>query len=213
MACGNALYKNEDHICSRCQHSLPKTNFHKSDDNPIMKLFWGRVNLSKASSFYYFNKGNKVQNLLHQLKYNGQQELGMKLGRMYGSELIRIAGYETIDYIIPVPLHFKKEKKRGYNQSEMIAIGLSQIFKKPVLTTVLLRSKNNETQTNKARFKRWENVDSVFEINNRDMLKGKNILLVDDVITTGATLESCANQLLQIPDTQVNVATIAYANL
>ena len=95
----------------------------------------------------------------------------------------------------------------------MIAIGLSQIFKKPVLTTVLLRSKNNETQTNKARFKRWENVDSVFEINNRDMLKGKNILLVDDVITTGATLESCANQLLQIPDTQVNVATIAYANL
>jgi ComF family protein len=189
--------------------SLPKTNFHKDKDNPVNKVFWGRVDVEMATSFYLFSKKSKVQNLLYGLKYKGVKEVGIVLGELFGFELKESIFYRDIDFIIPVPLHKNKLKKRGYNQSEWIANGLSKSMKVPVKLDSLYRKSDSETQTKKSRYKRWENVGEIFGLANND-LEGKRILLVDDVVTTGATIEACA-QLLVEQNCKVLVATIAYA--
>jgi ComF family protein len=191
---------------------LPKTNYHLYNDNPIEKLFWGRVTIFSAAAFYNFGKGGKVQQLIHQLKYKGQKEVGITLGKLYGYELKRSEKFKDIDIIIPVPLHPRKKKKRGYNQSEFFAEGLSKTLKASTDFQTLSRAKESSTQTKKSRFSRWENVESIFQLNDWEPLKGKHILLVDDVITTGATLEACAQTLLQIPNVKVSIATIAHAH-
>jgi len=208
IACNDALLKNEKIICIRCLVSLPKTNFHKDKDNPVNKVFWGRVDVEMASSFYLFSKKSKVQNLLHNLKYKGVKEVGSVLGELFGFELNSSKFYKEIDFIVPVPLHKSKLKKRGYNQSEWIAIGLSKSMKVPVNIDSLYRKADSETQTKKSRYKRWENVGEIFGLANND-LEGKRILLVDDVVTTGATIEACAQLLIQ-QNCKVLVATIAY---
>ncbi|MEJ6735526.1 MAG: phosphoribosyltransferase family protein [Flavobacteriales bacterium] len=189
--------------------NLPKTNFHKDKDNPVNKVFWGRVDVEMASSFYLFSKKSKVQNLLHNLKYRGVKEVGSVLGELFGFELNNSKFYKDIDFIVPVPLHQNKLKKRGYNQSEWIAIGLSKSMKVPVNIDSLYRRSDSETQTKKSRYKRWENVGEIFGLANNN-LEGKRILLVDDVVTTGATIEACAQLLIQ-QNCKVLVATIAYA--
>jgi len=208
IACNDALLKNEKIICIRCLVNLPKTNFHKDKDNPVNKVFWGRVDVEMASSFYLFSKKSKVQNLLHNLKYKGVKEVGSVLGELFGFELNSSKFYKEIDFIVPVPLHKSKLKKRGYNQSEWIAIGLSKSMKVPVNIDSLYRKADSETQTKKSRYKRWENVGEIFGLANND-LEGKRILLVDDVVTTGATIEACAQLLIQ-QNCKVLVATIAY---
>lgn len=212
VSCGNSLYKNEQTICTYCVYHLPKTNFHLDNDNPIAKIFWGRINIHSAGAFYGFNKGGRVQRLIHQLKYKGRKEVGFTVGKLYGYELKKCDNFSTVDTIIPVPLHSKKLKKRGYNQSESFAEGLAASMEVNADFTTLFRAHESETQTKKSRFNRWQNVETVFQLKDWKTLEGKHILLVDDVVTTGATLEACAQTLLQIPGIKISVATIAYAS-
>jgi ComF family protein len=210
-ACGDSLLKQEETICLSCEFHLPRTNFHLIPENPVSRLFWGKVTLESAAAYLYFNKGNKVQVLIHKLKYQGRKDIGVCLGRQYGQYLKVSSFFQTVQLIIPVPLHKKKLKQRGYNQSEQFAIGLGESMILPVLADVLYRRKETETQTKKSRFQRWQNVDDVFDVNDPELLELKHVLLVDDVITTGATLESCIHTLSSIRGIRISVATIAVA--
>jgi ComF family protein len=169
------------------------------------------VTLESAAAYLYFNKGNKVQQLIHQLKYKGRKDIGIFLGRKYGQNLKYSPFFLTVQLIVPVPLHTKKRMQRGYNQSEQFAIGLGESMKIPVDPDAICRRKETETQTKKSRFRRWQNVAEVFEVKDPRSLERLHILLVDDVITTGATLESCIRALSPIPGIRISVATIAVA--
>lgn len=210
-ACGNTLHKHEQYICNYCLVHLPRTDFHLHLENPVARLFWGRVRLRYATAMLYFHKGNRVQQLIHKLKYKGRQEIGVHLGRMYGQQLRQSPAFSTAEVVIPVPLHPAKQRKRGYNQSEAFARGLAQAMDIRLDTRSLIRKTATTTQTRKSRFLRWENVKEVFEVHPSESLSGKHILLVDDVITTGATLEACAQELLQCEQATVSIATIACA--
>jgi ComF family protein len=210
-ACGEVLVKGESIICTDCYYKLPRTNFHMEIDNPISKIFWCRADLYTATSFLFFNKGGKVQKLLHQLKYKNRPEVGFQLGKVFGAELRNSQFYQDIDFVIPVPLHPKKQKMRGYNQSDFIAKGIAESLGTSFSSEYLVRNTFTSTQTKKSRYSRWKNVDGKFSVVNIDKLAGKRVLLVDDVLTTGATLEACAQELLKVPKLTVSVATLAYA--
>ena len=211
LACGNVLYKSEQILCFHCLYHLPKTNFHLKADNPCIQQFWGKIDFKAAASCYYFTKAGKVQHLIHQLKYKGCKEIGSYIGQLYGPELKKSPDFENISAVIPVPLHPRKQAKRGYNQAEWFALGLSQGMKITLDTTTLIRSKASETQTRKSRFMRYENVKEIFEVTDTGCLAGQHVLLVDDVITTGSTLEAAGNALMSIPGITVSVASIACA--
>jgi len=211
FACGNSLFSNEEVICTFCRYHLPRTDFHKNKENALAKSFWGRVNLENVSACFYFSKGGKVQHLMHQFKYNGRYEIGQYLGRLYGADLKQEPAYQDIEVVIPVPLHKSKLKKRGYNQSEKFAEGLAQAMEIETDTTTLIRTYASATQTRKSRFSRWENVKEIFMITSPEKVSGRHVLLVDDVITTGATIEACASHLLKIEGTRVSVASLACA--
>jgi len=211
--CGNSLWKHEEVICRICEYHLPKTNFHLDPENAITRLFWGRVNIEHGTAFLWFNKGSMVQKIVHQLKYKGKKEIGVYFGEQYGLVLQTIFSYHSVDAIIPVPLHKKKYMQRGYNQSESFAIGLSKSMKIPVERHLLMRLKATETQTRKSRFNRYQNVKDTFITGNPAPFLGKHLLLVDDVITTGATLESCVLALQEIPGIKISIACIATAML
>lgn len=211
QACGDALHKQEDVICFSCLYKLPKTGFHLHDENPVSRVFWGRVDLNAASSFLFFSKGGKVQHLIHSLKYKGNQETGVYLGNLFGTDLQKSELFKNVDLVIPVPLHPKKQHKRGFNQSVSIAKGIGKAMKIPVITDKLIRIIHTSTQTKKSRDSRWDNVKNAFKVLEASSLENKHVLLVDDVLTTGATLESCARCLLEIPGVRVSVATLAYA--
>ena len=211
--CGNSLWKHEEIVCTSCKYHLPKTGFHLERDNPVARVFWGRVPIESAAAYLYFNKGSRVQQLVHQLKYKDRKDVGIWLGKQYGHLLRYSPFFDHVDLIIPVPLHKKKIMKRGYNQSEQFAIGLSESMKIPMEARILVRGKHTETQTKKSRFSRWENVKDIFLIEYPEKLTGRHVLLVDDVITTGATLESCLQCLLNVTGTRASVATIATALL
>ncbi|MEA3318344.1 MAG: ComF family protein [Bacteroidota bacterium] len=210
VVCGEHLLSQEKYICTSCMYNLPKTKFHIDKDNPVAQLFWGRANLENASAFYYYTKGSKYQKMIHKFKYHGLKEIGYVLGKAFGNELIN-SDFKNIDIIMPVPLHPKKLRKRGYNQSDWIAMGLSKTMGKKVDCKSLYRNTHTSTQTNKSRFDRWKNVENIFGIKNKDKLSNLHILLVDDVVTTGSTLEACANIILEIPDTKVSIATLGVA--
>lgn len=210
-ACGDHLNKGEETICLSCQFDLPLTGFHKDPESPIAKRFWGRVPLQQATALYYFSKGGKVQHMIHELKYHGRTDVGEFMGRQLGRELHKDGALADIDAIIPVPLHPKKQRQRGYNQSEHFASGIAQVLQVPVLAEALSRVSYTESQTQKSREDRWLNVKDVFEVTDPTILEGQHLLLVDDVMTTGATLEACAYKLLAVPGTRVSVATIAMA--
>ncbi len=209
--CETPLVKGEEILCLGCMADLPKTGFEKTADNPVAQIFWGRADIRLATSFCTFDKGGIVQHLMHQLKYKGSKEVGEKLGRLFGSDLIRSAPYREVELLVPVPLHPKRERKRGYNQSAEIGRGMSAAMGIPLLNGTLVRNHYSATQTNKGRFERWENVRELFSVQHPELLEGKHLLLVDDVVTTGATLEACAQEVLKIPGTIVSVATIACA--
>ena len=209
--CGNSLWKHEEVLCHYCEFHLPKTNFHLDEENPVTRLFWGRTKIEGGSAFLYFNKGNRVQRLVHQLKYKGRKDIGIYLGAQYGTMLRNFAPFNTIHTIIPVPLHKKKYMQRGFNQSEQFAIGLAATMNVPVNSSLLSRTRATETQTRKSRFNRYQNVREIFTVNNPDEFKGRHILLVDDVITTGATLESCIQALSEIAEVKISIACIATA--
>lgn len=210
-ACGLSLYHGENVICTHCLYDLPYTDFHIHQQNLVAKQLWSRLPFEAAMAMLYFKKGTKVQNLIHNLKYNGKTEVGQKLGSLLGKKLTLSEYYKDIDYIIPVPLHKRKERIRGYNQSAYIADGISEVINVPVNKMMLLRNKITETQTRKSRFTRYENMLSVFEVVDTVALKNKHILLVDDVITTGSTIEACGNSLLNIGIKKLSIAGVAFA--
>jgi len=211
QACNNTLVSNEDLICTACQYDLPYTNFHQQADNVVARQFWGRIELQSAYVLFYFSKGGKVQNMMHQLKYRNTPKIGNRLGEIAGKQLLTSEAYRDVDFIIPVPLHPRKLKQRGYNQSAQFAVGLADKLNKPVDTINLIRLKHTDTQTKKSRFSRYENMKDVFGVCDREKFAGKHLLLVDDIITTGSTLEACGLELLKIPGVTISVAAIAYA--
>jgi ComF family protein len=207
--CGRTLWQGEEIICAFCEYHLPRTHFHLDYDNPVNRIFWGRSDIESAGAFLFFNKGNNVQRLIHLLKYKGRKEIGVFLGKRYGLLLKDSFLFGSVDLIIPIPLHRKKFKTRGYNQSEQFALGLSHSMKVPVGQEILIRTKPTETQTRKSRFHRFENVSDIFVVNNAFVLQGHHILLVDDVITTGSTMEACISAFRMIPGLRISVAAIA----
>jgi len=210
-ACGESLVGSEELICTECRFSLPYTDFHLQPDNIVARQFWGRIKLEAAYALFYFVKGGKVQNLVHGLKYKGMNEIGTLLGEMAGSRLAKNEVFKTVDVIIPVPLHKKRLKQRGYNQAECFAQGIAAQLGAAVETGNLVRPTATETQTHKSRFDRYGNMQEVFTVKYPESLAGKHILLVDDVTTTAATLEACGNQLLKIEGVKLSIAAIAYA--
>lgn len=211
VVCGDKLIEQEQWICLHCLHHIPRTNFHLNPDNPVAQLFYGRVQVEFATSFFYFSKGSKYQTLLHNLKYKGMKELGEEIGKHFGIDLLQSSDFSSVDLICPVPLHSQKEKKRGYNQSWWIASGIARQLNKPVSADNLKRITATETQTRKSRFERWTNVEGIFELSNPEEFSGKHILLVDDVVTTGSTLEACAQAILSKSTARVSIATLATA--
>lgn len=211
-ACGKRLNAQENLLCLQCEHDLPQTNYHLETDNPLAKKFWGRVNLENVAALYFFNKGSRTQRLIHQLKYKNNTKIGARLGRIYGEILKNVPAFQSIDVILPIPLHPEKQKRRGYNQSDPICEGLSEGMGIPWHSDWVIRKVFTESQTRKARFQRWENVESIFGLSQPNLLRHKHILLVDDVITTGSTMEACANRLLQVHDTKVSAVSLACAS-
>ncbi len=208
--CDEQLIKGEETICIKCEYDLPYTDFHQYNDNPLAKQFWGRVPLHHASALLYFTKGSKTQKLIHQLKYRNQPQIGMHLGIKIGERLKATHAAAPIDYIIPVPLHTKQFRKRGYNQSEYIAKGIAQILNIPVRTDILIKVKGTSSQTKHERFKRFENLIQVFSVVQPKLISGKHLLLIDDVITTGATLEACSIGLQQHQPAKLSLVAAAY---
>lgn len=211
VVCGRSLAKGEECICAMCNINLPRTNYHLQKDNQVEQLFWGKIPLERATSFFFYRKGSDFRQILHQLKYGGQKEIGAIMGRYMASELTVSGFFEGIDVIIPVPLHKRKQRIRGYNQSEWIARGISTVTGIRIDTEVIVRRKHTDTQTRKSTFERWENVDGIFELHHAESLKGKHLLVVDDVLTTGATTVACASRLMEIEGVRISVLTLAVA--
>ena len=211
VSCGKSLYRNEGMICTQCLYKMPKTNYHFLKDNPVSRLFWGRINIESATACYFFDKGSRFRGLIHKMKYRGQKEIGYELGKIYGSELKESKLFNSTELIVPVPLHPKKERKRGYNQSEWVAKGIAESMGIMMNTGSVYRAVNTESQTRKGRYERWTNVENIFKISNPEDLENKHILIVDDVITTGSTLEACAYAILQLKGTKISCATLAMA--
>ena len=209
--CGNNLLRNENLICTECYILIPRTNYHLKPDNPVAQLFWGRCLIEKAAAFSFYTRDSRIRKLIHQLKYKGIREIGIELGRIYGLSLKSSGFLDGIDIIIPVPLHPSKQRKRGFNQSEMICEGISDVTGLKTDTGLLVRRSMTKTQTKKSRYDRWTNVEGIFQVTDPAVLIDKHILIVDDVITTGSTIEACVNELLNVENVKVSVAALAFS--
>jgi ComF family protein len=213
QGCGTDIISAQSVLCIRCIDNLPITNFHFHTGNQVEKIFWGRIPLNHATSLCYFNSGSLIQSLLHQLKYKGNKELGYFLGRLMGSVFIESNHFNNMDALLPLPLHPAKEKKRGYNQARVLCEGMSETMNIPVLNNNVHRVSATSTQTKKNRIERWQNIEGKFAISNKEQLENKHVLLVDDVITTGATLEACGMEILQVENVRLSIASLAYTIL
>ncbi|WP_110473982.1 ComF family protein [Winogradskyella epiphytica] len=211
-ACNYVLSDNELVLCTRCRHHLPVTNYHFDDSETVKKVVYGRVALEHATALLHFSKKGIVQQILHNLKYRGHEQISEFFGKWLGAELATLEAYQKIDIVIPVPLYKTKLRKRGYNQVAKFGQEIAKSLKADYNDTVLIKVKPSTTQVFKERIKRWNDDGALFAISENQSLIGKHILLVDDIITTGATVEACATELLKIENIKLSLATMAIAD-
>ncbi len=209
-ACGRPLRLFGANICGRCSQNLPETHFFEAPGNPIEKIFYGRLPVHAGAAAWYFHKNSALQALLFQLKYKSNEDVGLFIGKQMGALLAASERFATIDALVPVPLHPQALSKRGFNQAALICEGIGQVWHKPVLRSAITRTKHTNTQTKQSRAVRWENMENAFSIKEHTSITGKHLLLIDDVITTGATIEACGKTLLSVKDVKVSVAAAAY---
>lgn len=212
VMCEKRLYPHEKTLCIACFRDLPRTDFHFERENELEKLFYGKIPIERACSFFYYRKGNLACNILYHLKYYNHPLVGIEMGRCYATEILSSGFFENIDCIVPVPLAVAKKRKRGYNQSEWLARGISQITDIPIETNAVRRLQNTETQTHKGAEERLKNVSEAFQKVSSVDLSGKHILLIDDVVTTGATLSACAYAILKGDNPKISILTLAFAS-
>jgi ComF family protein len=208
QVCGDPLMDNEHLFCTKCLFEMPRTNNHLEKENKLTELFYGRAQIEAGTSLFEFKKGSQYRKLLHLLKYKSKTEIGYELGKYLGVNIKESIYFNNIDFVVPVPLHPKKLKKRGYNQSALISKGIADKLQTKMNEETLIRTINTKTQTNKNKFERWENVHNVFKLTNK-CFDNKHVLLVDDVITTGATIEGCINALQDANNVKISIATLA----
>lgn len=209
LGCNGYLGDNESYVCTSCRHQLPLTNFHLDNNDAVKNVLYGRLKLENATALLHFSKKGIVQQLMHNLKYRGHQDVGLFLGKWLGEELKTIEAYKDIDVVIPVPLHRSKLRRRGYNQVTKFGREIAKALDIEFNGTILQKRMATKTQVFKDRLLRTSGNSATFTISENQTLKGKHILLVDDIVTTGATIESCANALLTIEGVKISVATIA----
>lgn len=209
MGCGSNALERSSIVCAKCMLKLPVTNHFVQTKNEVYEKFAGRIQIEQAASMYYFTKQSLLQHLMVQLKYHGHAKTGFILGAMLGHQLCSAPQFEDVSVILPLPLNEQKLHQRGYNQAALIAQGITEVWSKPYNETALSRSIFTQTQTKKNRISRFENMEDVFVVNDRAALVGQHALLIDDIVTTGATLEACGTQMLTIPGLRISFATVA----
>jgi len=209
VICGEPLIESEKYFCFACFLKLPKTNYHLIPENRAIERLAGKVSLVKASSYFYYNKGGAAQKLIAEIKYRGNRKLGEWIGGYLAEDMISSGFFQGIDYLVPVPLHRSKEKKRGFNQAEKIAEGIAKVTRIPVENDNVIREKANISQTGKGIFDRWKNTLNLFDLKDTELFKKKHILLIDDVLTTGSTLEAVAQSLLKSQEVKISILTLA----
>ena len=209
--CGSDILHEESVLCMKCIDAMPETNFELHPNNPVEKTFWGRLPLTGATAQFYFTKESLMQHLMHQFKYQGNKELGMQLGKIMGEQIKKSARFEA-DALVPLPLFAAKEKRRGYNQAAILCEGMAEAMNLTVLDKIISRPRHTETQTKKGRIERWKNMEGKFILSDADAIKNMHLLLVDDVVTTGATLEACGNELLKAENVRLSIATLCIAS-
>ena len=209
--CGSDALPKQQLLCLPCLEALPQTYFHLHANNGAEAIFTGRLPLQHATAQYYFTKESGLQHLLHRMKYKGDKELCLYMGRLMGQQLSATDWIKNIDALVPLPLFLQRERQRGYNQSALLCDGMAEVLHLPVLKEVVVRSAATESQTRKNRVQRWQNMEGRFSITKVDKMEGRHVLLVDDVVTTGATLEACGRAILEAPGTQLSVATLCYS--
>lgn len=209
IGCGSDILDNKHQLCLRCLSELPATNFFGQPGNPVEKKFYGRLPIRNGGAGYFFTKDSLLETLIYALKYRGNKDIGFYLGQMLAKYLVDNSRFLEVDALVPLPLNPRREKKRGYNQATALCNGIASVWKKPVIDKAVVRKVYTETQTRKGRIARWENMEGVFLVADAAAITNKHILLVDDVVTTGASIEACGSEILKIPGTALSIATLA----
>jgi ComF family protein len=209
--CGSDILNEESVLCMRCIDAMPETNFELHSNNPVEKIFWGRLPLVGATAQFYFTKESLMQHLMHQFKYKSNKDLGLQLGRIMGEQILK-SGRFPVNALIPLPLFPAKQKKRGYNQATILCEGMAEAMHIPVFDKAITRPQHTETQTKKGRIERWKNMEGKFILSDPEAIRNKHLLLVDDVVTTGATFEACGNELLKAENVTLSLASLCVAS-
>lgn len=209
FGCNAPLYRGEEHVCTVCRNQLPLTEYTFNAENPVDRIFYGRINIIKASAFLFFTEKGIVKSIIHYLKYKNQEQIGSFLGDWYGHILKENNFLNQIDFVVPVPLHRKKLRKRGYNQVSLFAKQIATHINAQYIDHVLIKTANTRTQTKKSRILRWQNKQALYVLSDQDIFRNKNVLLLDDVITTGATMEACATALSRTTGINIYIASMA----
>ena len=211
LACGRVLLENEGCVCLACRYNMPLTNFAKRKDNPIKLLFENVLPVESAAAMFWFVGGTEWQRIIHNFKYHGRWFFAQKMGEWLGEELLDSGNFDDIDLIVPIPLHYRRRLRRGYNQSEQLALGVGRKMGVECDFRWVRRRHYNDSQTSKSRSERWDNVEEIFDVRRAERLRGKHILLLDDVLTTGATMASCASAIVKAceGDVRISIASLS----
>jgi len=210
--CGTDNLNKDSFLCARCLSELPETGFFSVPDNPVEQKLYGRIKFEQAGAGFYFTKHGLLQHLIAQLKYKHNPEIGRFLGKLIGYQLMATSRFDNLEALIPLPLNNQREQFRGYNQAQLICEGINSVWQKEILNDVIIRTANTETQTHLHADNRWENVSDAFSIIDEEKLKGKHVALIDDVITTGASIESCGSELLKVDRLKLSVIIVGAAS-